>query len=221
MGRIKDTARVDRPREKLFTKGAGHLKNSELLAILLRTGTKEKSAVELARYILSRFKKNSIAEADVEELSQISGLGKAKATEIVAAFELGRRFLKDKKAKIYLTPRDVWSELKDIRDNKKEHFVIFFLDTRSQEIKREVISVGTLDASLVHPREVFEPAIRHSAAQVMVAHNHPSGDLNPSSEDIEITERLKKAGEILGIELIDHIVVTQNNFKSLSSEEGK
>lgn len=218
MGRIKDTARVDRPREKLISKGAGHLSNSELLAILLRTGTKKKSAVELAKYILQRFRKSSFAEADVEQLSKISGLGKAKAAEIVASFELSKRFLKEKKAKLYLTPKDVWRELKDIRDNKKEHFVVFFLDTRNQEIKREVTSVGTLDTNLVHPREVFEPAIRYSAAQVMVAHNHPSGDVTPSSEDIEITNRLKEAGKILGIDLMDHVVITKEEFKSMKEE---
>jgi len=141
-------------------------------------------------------------------------LGAAKACEIVACFELGRRFLQNKKSRIYLTPKDVWNELKDIRDNKKEHFVIFFLDARNQEIKREIISVGSLNANLVHPREVFEPAVRHLAAQIILAHNHPAGDAEPSEDDLKITKRLSEAGKILDIELIDHIIVTKNNYFS-------
>jgi len=146
-------------------------------------------------------------------------LGSAKACEIVACFELGRRLLHNKKSQIYFTPKDVWQELKDIRDNKKEHFVIFFLDARNQEIKREIISIGSLNANLVHPREVFEPAIRHTAAQIIVAHNHPSDDAEPSEEDKTITQRLIEASKILGIDIIDHIIVTKNNYFSFKEHK--
>jgi DNA repair protein RadC len=113
-----------------------------------------------------------------------------------------------------LSPRDVFDGLKDIRESKKEHFVVFFLDTRNQQIKREIISIGTINASLVHPREVFEPAVKHLAVQVILAHNHPSGDLEPSEEDLDVNRRLTEAGKILGIEVLDHVIVTRTAFKS-------
>ncbi|MEA2088409.1 MAG: DNA repair protein RadC, partial [Patescibacteria group bacterium] len=169
-----------------------------------------------AKKILKKFKNNSLAKANFKELKNTYGLGSAKACEIVACFELSRRLLKNKKSVLIMSPKDVWRELKDIRNNKKEHFVIFFLDARNQEIKREIISVGLLNASLVHPREVFEPAVRYLTAQIIIAHNHPSGNTEPSEDDLETTKRLVEAGKILGIEIIDHIIVTKNNYLSFS-----
>lgn len=217
--KIKDLPKVDRPREKLEKYGPEKLSDSELLAILLRSGAKGINVVELARKILGKFSGSGLAKASFKELKNTFGLGAAKACEIVACFELGRRLLQNKKSQIYLTPKDVWNELKDIRDNKKEHFVIFFLDARNQEIKREIVSVGSLNANLVHPREVFEPAVRHLAAQVILAHNHPAGDLKPSEQDIEITKRLVEAGDVLGIDIVDHIIVTQNGFLSFKQKK--
>jgi DNA repair protein RadC len=217
--KIKDLPKVDRPREKLEKYGPEKLSNSELLAILLRTGGKGINVVEMASKILRKFSGSGIAKASFKDLKNTFGLGAAKTCEIVACFELGRRLLQNKKSQIYLTPKDIWQELKDIRDNKKEHFVIFFLDARNQEIKREIISVGSLNANLVHPREVFEPAVRHLAAQVILAHNHPAGDLKPSEQDIEITKRLVDAGDILGIDIVDHIIVTQNGFLSFKQKK--
>ncbi len=216
--KIKDLPRVDRPREKLIKYGPGKLSNSELLAILLGTGIKGINVVELSNKILKKFTGNNLAKADVKELKNITGLGEAKACEIVACFELGKRLLKEKKSELILSPEDVWEQLKDIRNHKKEHFVIFYLDTRNQEICREIISIGTLNESLVHPREVFEPAIRNSAAQIIIAHNHPSGNTDPSEEDIKITAKLAEAGKLLGIELFDHIIVTKENFLSMNKE---
>src|SRR3989338_8262252 len=163
---IKEMAVADRPREKLIKYGPEKLNNSELLATILGTGVKGENAVELANRILKRFSGNQLALLSAEDLDQAIGLGPAKACEIVACFELGKRLLKNKKSELFLSPKDVWDELKEIRNHKKEHFVIFYLDTRNQEIKREVISVGTLNANLVHPREVFEPAIASSSAQI-------------------------------------------------------
>jgi len=212
--KIKDLPRVERPREKLIHYGPEKLSNSELLAILLRSGKKGENVVELANKVLRRFKSDKLPYLTFNELREYPGLGPAKACEIIACFELGKRLLKGKKARIYLKPKEVWEELKDIRDNKKEHFVIFYLDSRNQEIKREIISIGSLNANLVHPREVFEPAVRNLAAQIILAHNHPSGDPEPSEDDLEITRRLIEAGKILGIEVIDHIIVVKNRFTS-------
>ena len=215
---IKDLPKVERPREKLMQYGPEKLSNSELLAILLRSGTKDENVVELANKILKRLGSNQLPNLNFEDLKDHPGLGPAKACEIVACFELGKRLLKDKKAEIYLKPKEIWEELKDLRDHKKEHFVVFYLDSRNQEIKREIISVGSLNANLVHPREVFEPAVRNLAAQVILAHNHPSGDPEPSEDDLEITKRLVESGKILGIEVVDHIIVVKNGFLSFKEK---
>jgi len=215
---IKDLPKVERPREKLMQYGPEKLSNSELLAILLRSGKRGENVIELANKILKRFSKDELPNLTFNDLKDYSGLGPAKACEIVACFELGKRLLKDKKAEIYLKPKEIWEELKDLRDHKKEHFVIFYLDSRNQEIKREIISVGSLNANLVHPREVFEPAVKHLAAQIILAHNHPSGDPEPSEDDLEITKRLTESGKILGIEVIDHIIVVKNGFLSFKEK---
>jgi DNA repair protein RadC len=212
--KIKDLPKIERPREKLIQYGPERLSNSELLAIILRSGKKGENVIDLANKILKKYRTENLPNLTYQELKDFSGLGPAKACEIIACFELGKRILKGKVASFYLKPEDVWRELKDIREHKKEHFVIFFLDSRNQEIKREVISVGSLNANLVHPREVFEPAVKNLAAQVILAHNHPSGDTEPSEDDLEINKRLVEAGKILGIEVIDHIIVTKDEFLS-------
>jgi len=217
--KIKDLPKIERPREKLEKYGPERLSNSELLAILLRTGSEGVNVVELANKILKKFSSVGLAKASVKELKSTFGLGAAKACEIVACFELGRRLLQNKQSALLLTPKDVWNELKDLRDHKKEHFVIFFLDSRNQEIKREIISVGSLNANLVHPREVFEPAVRHLAAQVIVAHNHPAGDPSPSQEDSEITKQLVDAGKLLGIEVRDHVIVSKTDLFSFKEHK--
>jgi DNA repair protein RadC len=216
--RLKDTPKADRPREKLAKYGPERLSNSELLAILLRTGKEGMNVTELATRLLKKFGGRKLTAIQFKDLKNEVGLGPAKAAEIVACFELSRRFLKEKKAELYLSPQDVWSELKDMREHKKEHLVIFYLDVRNQEIKREVISVGTLNASLIHPREVFEPAVQNLAAQLIIAHNHPAGNLSPSQEDVKITKQLVEAGRVLGIELMDHIIVGKEGFFSFKQQ---
>ncbi|MEW6407798.1 MAG: DNA repair protein RadC [Patescibacteria group bacterium] len=217
--KIKDLPKIERPREKLEKYGPERLSNSELLAILLRTGSEGVNVVELANKILKKFSGDGLAKASVKELKNTFGLGAAKACEIVACFELGRRLLQNKQSVLLLSPQDVWGQLKDIRDNKKEHFVIFFLDARNQEIKREIISIGSLNANLVHPREVFEPAVRNLAAQVILAHNHPAGDPEPSEDDLVITKKLVESGKILGIEVVDHIIVAKDKFLSFKEQK--
>jgi len=216
--KIKDLPKVERPREKLMQYGPEKLSNSELLAILLRSGKKGENVIELANKILKRFSKDELPSLTFNDLKDYPGLGPAKACEIIACFELGKRLLKDKKAEIYLEPKEIWEELKDLRDHRKEHFVIFYLDSRNQEIKREIISVGSLNANLVHPREVFEPAVRNLAAQIILAHNHPSGDPEPSEDDLLLTKKLVESGKILGIEVIDHIIVAKDNFFSFKNK---
>ena len=215
---IKDLPKLERPREKLMQYGPERLSNSELLAILLRSGKKDENVVDFSGKILRKFGTKELPNLTFDDLRNYPGLGPAKACEIVACFELGKRVLKNKKAQIYLEPKEVWKELKDIRNYKKEYFVIFYLDSRNQEIKREIISVGSLNANLVHPREVFEPAVRNLVAQVILAHNHPSGDPEPSEDDLEITKRLVEAGKILGIEVVDHVIVANNEFLSFKEK---
>lgn len=217
--KIKDLPKIDRPREKLEKYGPERLSDSELLAILLRTGGEGINVVELANKILKKFSGIGLAKTSVKELKNTFGLGSAKACEVVACFELGRRLLQNKQSALLLPPKDVWDELKDLRDHKKEHFMIFFLDARNQEIKREIVSVGSLNANLVHPREVFEPAVRHLAAQVIIAHNHPAGDPSPSQEDSEITKQLVEAGKLLGIDVKDHVIVSKTNLFSFKEHK--
>jgi len=213
--KLKEVPSVDRPREKLEKYGVNRLNDSELMAILIRTGIVGKNVVELSKQILKKIKKLGLEKLEMKDLLEIKGLGKTKAGQILASLEIGRRFLQNKKSELILSPQDVWTEMKDLRDSKKEHFVIFYLDTQNQIIKREIISVGTLNESLIHPREVFEPAVRYSTAQIIMAHNHPSGNLEPSPEDIVVSKRLIDAGNLLGIEVLDHIIVTKDGFKSM------
>ena len=217
-GAIKDMPRVERPREKLMRYGPDKLSVEELLAIIIRTGRKGESALEVSAKIIKRFTAEGLAKLTHADLKSQPGIGPVKACELLACFELGRRFITGKKASIYLKPKDIWEGLRDIRDRKKEHFVVFYLDTRNQEIKREIISIGCLNANLVHPREVFEPAVKNLAASVIVAHNHPSGNLEPSQEDIDLTKRLAGAGKLLGIELLDHVIVSKEGFSSFKEK---
>jgi DNA repair protein RadC len=144
-------------------------------------------------------------------LFEEKGLGKAKASQIIAVLALGKRLQNKEKPEI-LTPQDVWKLCADFRESKREHFVAFYLDTQGRVIERQIISIGTLDASLVHPREVFEPAISLRAASIIVAHNHPSGNLEPSQTDISLTKRLGESGKILGISLEQHVILTKDHF---------
>jgi DNA repair protein RadC len=215
MAKMKEIPKFDRPREKMEKYGPGKLSDVELLAILLRTGTKDLNVLKLSQKILQKFENKKIIDISIDELKTIHGLGTVKACEIIACFELGKRILKNKKSSILLSPKDVWERMEDIRGSKKEHFVVFYLDSRNQEIQREIISVGTLNESLVHPREVFEGAIKNNAASIIIAHNHPSGDLEPSEADIEITKKLVYAGKILDIKIISHIVIANDSWSRI------
>jgi DNA repair protein RadC len=218
--KVKEMQKHDRPREKLERYGIQKLADHELLAILLGSGVQGTNVVELAKKIMKLIGSVGLEHVSVESLIKINGLGQAKASQILAALEFGRRTYTGA-PEVILTPEKVFELCADIRDSKREHFVVFYLNTHNALIAREIISVGTLDASLVHPREVFEPALRHGAASVLVAHNHPSKDPTPSEEDIQVTQRLTEAAKIMGIDLIDHIIVTGSNFLSFQERKVK
>lgn len=212
----------ERPREKLLNYGVKALSNAELLAILLRTGIKNESALSLSYKILSKEEGiRFLANAGVEDLSEINGIGLAKASQLIAAVELGKRIAQ------YTYDEDVFIRkpqdaanilMEEMRYLKKEHMKVIMLNTKCKVIGVEEISVGSLNSSLAHPREVFIPAIKKSSANIILAHNHPSGDPNPSRDDIDITKRIYEAGRILGIELYDHIIIGDGVFVSLKEK---
>ncbi|MBP7060991.1 MAG: DNA repair protein RadC [Candidatus Moranbacteria bacterium] len=214
MPRIKDTPKIDQPREKLEKYGPEKLTDSELLALLLGSGIKGLNVLQLAKKILKLIEKVGVEKVTLEILLEEKGLGKAKASQIIAVLALAKRLMNKEKPEI-LTPQDVWKLCADFRESKREHFAAFYLDTQGRVIERQIISIGTLDTSLVHPREVFEPAVSLRAASIVVAHNHPSGTLEPSQEDRALTLRLNEAGKILGIYLDQHVIVTQASFRGL------
>jgi DNA repair protein RadC len=220
---IRDLPAFERPRERLQRLGAENLSALELLAIILSRGIKGESVLKTAQRLLDRFESlQAVAGASIEELSSIKGIGLAKSCQIKAAFELANRW--DRSAQngakqIIATPEEAYNELKGLsRGKKKEHFWAILLDTRSRIIKSVEVSVGSLDTSIVHPREVFKEAIAASSSSVIVAHNHPSGNPEPSQDDIKLSRRLKEAGELVGIELVDHIIIGDGRYLSLKRE---
>lgn len=214
---IKDLSRVERPREKLARYGKERLSDADLLAVLLRTGSRNENVLALAVRLLKGGGLSRFAQLRLEDLEKMPGVGRVKACGILACIELGRRIFSGQKTELkqMLSPEDVFENLKDIRESRKEHFIVFYLDSRNQQIRREIVSVGTINSSLVHPREVFEGAVKYLAVNVIVAHNHPSGELRASEKDIAVTLRLRDSGILLGIELLDHIIVSKGGYLSL------
>jgi DNA repair protein RadC len=219
---IKDLPAEERPRERLEKYGAQSLSNAELLAILLRTGTHGLSALDLATTILAQFQTlDELAAAGIGELSQIKGLGQSKAVQILAAFELGRRLQVSEvlqSGRVSSPGKVAELVMPRLRFLKQEHFLAIHLNTKNRVLAIETISIGTLDSSLVHPREVFRAAIKNSCASLILVHNHPSGEPYPSNEDLNITRRLKESGELLGIPVLDHIIIGGNKYISLREE---
>ena len=215
---IKDIIKEEIPRETLLKKGETYLSDSELLAILINNGTRDKSAITLAREIIETSDGiRNLSNITVEELSKIKGIGLAKACRIISALELGRRVSvasEMQKFKIS-SPQDIGNVyMEELRYKKKEIFRVVLLNTKNVIIGSKDISEGSLNASIVHPREVFLEAIKKSANKMILMHNHPSGDPTPSSEDINITKRLISAGQIVGIEILDHVIIGDGSFYS-------
>jgi DNA repair protein RadC len=207
--KLKNT---DLPREKMERYGGKRLKSYELIAIVLGSGIKGCNVLELARKIEKLITEKSVNNVTLEDLQKIRGLGKTKAIQILSVISLVDRLGSQCKSEV-LSGNDLWNLCVDFRSSKKEHIVAFYLDTQQRLIERRIVSVGILDASLLHPREVFEPALQLSAAGVILAHNHPSGKIDPSDEDIAITKRIADAGDLLGITLVDHVIVSDKEFR--------
>lgn len=221
---IKEMPASERPQEKLLYSGAKALSNPELLALIIRTGSTEQSAVQLAEEVIKYTTDNigDLGMAEVRELMVINGIGEAKACSIVAAMELSKRIKSDRMANSRQRLRDSKDVadmlMEELADEKKEYFVSINLNSKLQIESKSVISIGSLDSAPVHPREVFAPAVRRGAAAVVVAHNHPSGDPSPSPQDIEVTKRLIESSAIIGIKLLDHVIVGNGSFISMKSE---
>ena len=216
---IRDLPIVERPRERLAALGAEALKSEELLAVVLRTGYKGHGVVEVARDILKKFSLPQLLAMPYSSLSAIRGMGESRAAVLLAALELARRGQQAAETglPVLQSVGDVAAQAIDIRDKKKEYLLAFFLNARHQLIAKETISIGTLTASLAHPREIFSPAIGKAAAGVILVHNHPSGNPSPSDEDIRLTRRISQAGQIMGIELLDHLIIAENGCYSFKT----
>jgi DNA repair protein RadC len=219
---VHDLPKAERPRERLKQFGPEALSAQELLALIIGRGVSKKSVMTIAQELLVKFGNiKAISEATIEELSQIKGIGFAKAVQIKACFELGKRKdlepeLKDFDIK---DPQSVVKAIRaSIKDKAKEHFKLILLNARNKILGVSTISIGSLNASIVHPREVFKDAIVHSAYSVVLAHNHPSGDPEPSEDDLKMTRKLVESGKILGIEVLDHLIIGKNAFFSFKGK---
>lgn len=214
MKQIHELYSEDKPREKMLSKGPPALKNRELIALILGSGQKGMPVMTISRNIENMLEKQGVDGVSLDNLTKIEGVGNAKACQIAAAFELAKRFYVEPEKVNIKVSRDVANLLDEYTSKHQEHFIVITLDGANNVIKVRVIFIGTLNKSMVHPREVFAPALADRAASIVIAHNHPSGNPEPSIEDILMTRKLKEAGEIIGIEIIDHVIITKKNHYS-------
>lgn len=216
---IKDLPKHERPREKLLAHGVDNLSDKELLAILFRTGQVGKTVIELAEEVLAKFPKKQLLQVTHDDLVKIKGLSSGKISTLLAAFELAKRSLdlQSNQLPTISSIEQVLILVHAIRNKKQEHFVALYLNARNELLHKKTIGIGTVNASLVHPRDVFAPALNHNASSLIVVHNHPSGDTAPSAEDREVTLRLIEAGKILGIEVLRHIIVTIDDYSVIKN----
>ena len=218
MTKIKDIPKIDRPRERFLKKGSDALSKSDLLAILLGSGIKGKNVQKLSQQIVQKFGKNFL-NISVTDLQEISGIGEAKALQIVSAISLVKRYYEDEKSgeTTIKNSKDVLSLIYDIRDKKKEHLVCLYLNARNSLLKKEVISVGLLDKTLLHPREIFHPAVELNTASIILVHNHPSGNIKPSQSDIDLTTQIINACNMINVTVHDHVIISSDNYYSFKS----
>lgn len=214
MIKMSDKFKADRPREKLQSKGAPALSELELLMAIIGSGHAQADVTVIARRTKKLLEQHGL-DISYEQLQQVSGLGGARISEILAALELGKRYAIDPDSPVIDSPEEAVEQLADIRDKKQEYFVCLTLDGANRLIAKRTITIGTLTSSLVHPREVFADAITDRAAGIIIAHNHPSGSITLSVDDREVTDRLQESGKIVGIDVIDHVLVTKNDYISI------
>lgn len=217
---MKQIPLEERPREKLSRDGVEQLSNEELLVLLLRCGTKQHTVFEVAKELLYSLESlPDLGEKTLQELASIPGIGLSKASILIAAIELGKRIHQDKRIKTIISgPNDVYRLVKPMLAQKKqEHFMALYLDYKSQLITLQTVFVGSLNMSVVHPRDVFRLAVKHSAHAIILVHNHPSGDLRPSDQDVYITKTFMEVGELMQIKVIDHLIVTDDEYHSILS----
>lgn len=220
---IKDLPKSERPREKLLAHGPDALSNAELLAVIIRTGTGAETAIEVSTRLLGMDNRGirHLIDASFNDLTKIKGIGECKAAQIIAAIELGKRIKRiGYYDKVRVTSPEIVADvlIDEMSYLHKEHFKIVILDTKNQIICIENISIGTLNASIVHPRDVFKAAIKNNGNSVILVHNHPSGDTTPSSEDINITKRLVEGGNLMGIKVLDHLIVGNGTYLSMKEK---
>ena len=216
--RVRDLPHDEKPREKMLERGIEMLSSSELVAVLLNTGTKKEGVLEMARRIIKEYGEDGIShQKDPQKIANHFRIPLTKACQLAACFELGRRLFSQQGSRsVFLrTPRQAFAYLKDMRDLPKEYLRGLYLNSRYHLIHDEVISIGSLTGNIVHPREVFRPALEYGASAIILAHNHPSQSLTPSSADRLVTDQLIEAGRMLGIELLDHIIITKKSYASI------
>ncbi len=214
--KISDITKENRPRERLQQYGESALSDAELLAIILRSGTKQENVVDMSNRLLSKYGINNLSNLSLTELQAIKGIGPAKSMQIKALFEFNKRHnLSKQDGKVIKSAKDVFDYCSPkLNGIDKEHFMVLHLDSKNKIIKDEIISVGTLNSSIIHPREVFKSAIKESANAIILVHNHPSGDSQPSQEDKTITDKLFSAGDLLSIKVLDHVIIGREEYYS-------
>jgi len=215
---IKEIPINERPRERFMKFPIESISNVELIAILLKTGSKEESVIELSKKILYRFRDlKNLSKASISELKEIKGIGEVKAIELLSAMELGKRIQEEpyKELKALTSPNEIYHFMKGELENKdQEEFVVLYLNTKGKLIFKKTMFIGSLNSSLIHPREIYKYGVKESAASIIICHNHPSGNPNPSFNDIDITKRIVEAGMIMDIEVIDHVIIGKNRHFS-------
>lgn len=219
MTKMTERAKADRPREKLQAKGANALSDYELLMAIIGSGTAQADVTKIARDVRKLLTEKG-SELTYDDLLSVPSLGPAKATQIMASYELWRRQFEVSERPVIDSPELAVEQLGYIRDKKQEYCVCLTLDGANRLIENRIITIGTLTNSLIHPREIFADAITDRAASIIIAHNHPSGDPSPSDADIAVTTRIKEAGELLGIDLLDHLIVSKDEFASILEKQG-